>query len=49
MYRGQYRRRLIRRFRSGIFYAVGPGRLVSCALDLRQEPETIRRRLGESS
>jgi hypothetical protein len=34
----------------GIFYAVEPGRLVVHAvLDLRQDPETIRRRLDESS
>ena len=50
VYGGPYRRLLIRRFRLGIFYAVEPGRLVVHAvLDLRQDPETIRRRLGESS
>ena len=49
VYHGPYRRLLMRRFRLGIFYAVEPDRLVVHAvLDLRQDPETIRRRLGES-
>jgi plasmid stabilization system protein ParE len=46
VYGGRYRRMLIRNFPFGIFYEVLPQRIVVGAiLDLRQDPETIRRKL----
>jgi hypothetical protein len=45
-YGGRYRRMLIRDFPYGIFYEVQTQRVIVCAiLDLRQDPETIRRKL----
>jgi plasmid stabilization system protein ParE len=45
-YAGSYRRMLVRDFPYGIFYSVQPSRLVVVAvMDLRQDPETIRRKL----
>ena len=45
-YAGLYRRMLIRDFPYGIFYQVQPARIVVTAvMDLRQDPETIRRKL----
>ena len=45
-YGGQYRRMLIRDFPYGIFYEVQPQRIVVGAImDLRQDPEAIRRKL----
>jgi len=46
VYGGRYRRMLIRDFPFGIFYEVQPKRIVVGAImDLRQDPETIRRKL----
>jgi len=46
VYAGQYRRLLIRDFPYGIFYQAQPKRIVVTAImDLRQDPETIRRQL----
>jgi plasmid stabilization system protein ParE len=46
VYGGRYRRMLIRNFPFGIFYEVMPKRnVVGAILDLRQDPETIRRKL----
>jgi plasmid stabilization system protein ParE len=46
VYEGRYRRMLIRDFPYGIFYEVQPKRIVVAAIvDLRQDPETIRRKL----
>ena len=45
-YSGAYRRMLIRDFPYGIFYQAQPMRLVIAAImDLRQDPEEIRRKL----
>jgi plasmid stabilization system protein ParE len=45
-YGNRYRRMLIRDFPYGIFYQVQPARIVVAAImDLRQDPETIRRKL----
>ena len=45
-YRGRFRRMLIRDFPYGIFYEVQPKRIiVGAIMDLRQDPETIRRKL----
>jgi plasmid stabilization system protein ParE len=51
VYEGRYRRMLIRDFPYGIFYAVQPTRIVVGAImDLRQNPETLRRKVrGEES
>ncbi len=47
VYEGRYRRMLIRDFPYGIFYEAQPKRIVVGAImDLRQDPETIRRKLG---
>lgn len=45
-----YRRRLIRDFPYGVFYQVQPKRVIVAAIiDLRQDPQAIRRRLfGQS-
>lgn len=46
VYGGRYRRMLIRDFPYGIFYEVQSKRIVVGAImDLRQNPETIRRKL----
>ncbi len=46
VYAGPYRRMLIREFPSGIFYQTQPLRIVvSAIMDLRQDPQTIRRKL----
>ena len=46
VYSGPYRRMLTREFPYGIFYAAQPKRIVVAAvMDLRQDPQTIRRRL----
>jgi len=46
VYSGAYRRMLIREFPYGVFYQAQPKRVVVAAvMDLRQNPETIRRRL----
>lgn len=45
-YSGPYRRMLLRDFPYGIFYQVQPRRIVVAAvMDLRQDPDTIRRKL----
>lgn len=45
-YSGQYRRMLIRDFPYGIFYTIQPKRIVvSAVVDLRQNPESIRKKL----
>ncbi len=52
VYAGPYRRLLIRDFPYGIFYQAQPARIVVAAImDLRQDPEAIRRKLlgGEGS
>src|SRR5205823_13843429 len=47
VYGGPYRRMLIRDFPYGIFYQPQPARIVVAAvMDLRQDPDTIRRKLG---
>ena len=46
VYSGPYRRMLIRDFPYGVFYQVQPTRIVVAAImDLRQDPQTIRRKL----
>lgn len=46
VYAGSYRRMLIRDFPYGVFYEAQPTRLVIAAImDLRQDPQTIRRKL----
>lgn len=46
IYAGPYRRMLIRDFPYGIFYQRQPTRLIIVAIvDLRQNPETIRKKL----
>ena len=46
VYSGPYRRMLIRDFPYGIFYQVQPSRIIVAAImDLRQDPDTIRRKL----
>jgi len=46
VYAGPYRRMLIRDFPYGIFYTAQPARLVIGAImDLRQDPQAIRRKL----
>jgi plasmid stabilization system protein ParE len=48
LYRGRYRRLLIPRYPSGIFYVVESNRIVVHAVpDLRQDPEKIRERFSE--
>ena len=46
VYSRAYRRMLIREFPYGVFYQAQPTRIVVAAvMDLRQDPQTIRRRL----
>jgi plasmid stabilization system protein ParE len=46
VYAGSYRRMLIRDFPYGIFYQPQPTRLIIAAImDLRQDPQTVRRKL----
>jgi len=46
VYAGSYRRMLIREFPYGIFYQAQPARVIIAAImDLRQDPQTIRRKL----
>ena len=46
VYGGPHRRMLIRDFPYGLFYEAQPKRIVVCAImDLRQNPEAIRRKL----
>lgn len=46
VYRGAYRRLVLRPFGLGVFYAIEGDRLmVGAILDLRQSPESIERRL----
>jgi len=46
-YTGEFRRLLLRRFAHGIFYRQQGARLiVVAALDMRQDPESILKRLG---
>jgi plasmid stabilization system protein ParE len=48
VYAGQYRRMLLRNFPFGIFYQAQPRRIIVAAiLDLRQDPKSIQRRLGQ--
>jgi plasmid stabilization system protein ParE len=50
VYAGQYRRMLIRDFPYGIFYQAQPTRLIIAAImDLRQDPQAIRKKLPGSS
>ena len=47
VYRGSYCRLVLKLFGFGIFYAVGSDRvMVGAILDLRQNPESIERRLS---
>jgi plasmid stabilization system protein ParE len=47
VYRGSYRRLVLRPFGFGIFYAIESDRvMVGAILDLRQNPESIERRLS---
>jgi plasmid stabilization system protein ParE len=47
VYLGPYRRMLVRDFPYGIFYQVQPTRLIIAAImDLRQDPQTIRKKLS---
>jgi plasmid stabilization system protein ParE len=47
VYRGRYRRLLIPKYPFGVFYVAESNRIVIHAiLDLRQDPEKIRRRFG---
>ena len=47
VYLGKVRRQVMRGFPYGVFYEPHPTRiLVVAILDLRQDPESIRRRLG---
>jgi len=49
-YGGAYRRMLVRDFPYGIFYQTQPTRLiVASVMDLRQDPERLRRKLGLKS
>jgi len=46
VYAEPYRRMLVRDFPYGIFYTVEPTRLIVAAImDLRQDPQTIRRKV----
>ena len=46
VYAGPYRRMLIRDFPYGVFYQAQPTRVVVAAImDLRQDPQSIRRKL----
>ena len=46
VYIGRVRRQVMQRFPYGVFYEAHPTRiLVAAILDLRQDPEKIRRRL----
>ena len=46
VYAGPYRRMLTREFPYGVFYVVQPTRIIVAAImDLRQDPQAIRRRL----
>jgi plasmid stabilization system protein ParE len=45
-YAGPYRRMLVREFPYGIFYQAQPARIIVAAImDLRQDPQAIRRKL----
>lgn len=47
VYGGRFRRLLVRGFSCGLFYTVTGDRIfVTAVLDLRQDPERIRERLG---
>ena len=49
VYGGRFRRLLVRGFSFGLFYTVAGERIfVAAVLDLRQDPERIRQRLGLS-
>ena len=49
VYARPYRRMLVREFPYGGFYEAQPSRIVIAAImDLRQAPQAIRRRLGQS-
>jgi len=46
VYAGPYRRMLMREFPFGIFYEAQPTRIIIAAvMDLRQDPQSIRRKL----
>lgn len=46
VYEGSYRRMLVRDFPYGIFYQAQPARIIVAAvMDLRQDPQSIRRKL----
>ena len=46
VYAGPYRRMLVREFPYGIFYQAQPARIIVAAImDLRQDPQAIRRKL----
>lgn len=46
VYAGAYRRMLVRDFPYGIFYGAQPTRIIVAAImDLRQDPQAIRRKL----
>jgi plasmid stabilization system protein ParE len=47
VYRGPFRRRFLKRWNVGLFYTVEMNRvLIHAALDIRQSPDNILRRLG---
>ena len=47
IYDGRFRRLLVRGFSCGLFYTLTGNRIfVTAVLDLRQDPERIRQRLG---
>ena len=49
VYAGSYRRMLVRDFPYGIFYVAQPTRIIVTAImDLRQDPQAIRRKLPGS-
>ena len=49
VYARPYRRMLLREFPYGIFYEPQPSRvIVAAVMDLRQAPQAIRRKLGQS-
>jgi plasmid stabilization system protein ParE len=49
VYAGSYRRMLVRDFPYGIFYEAQPTRIIVAAImDLRQDPQAIRRKLPGS-
>ena len=47
VYRSPFRRRILKRWNVGLFYTIEANRvLIHAALDIRQDPDNIMRRLG---